>query len=174
VRRTFYEYDGTISKDESGYLFNFQDRRGSAPLLEAKVDLTGMVSMASDCAKYMMCGVPYPDSRYVKNRLNGTWLPREIPIEPATDEPLVLLNKTILEDGKTVRFEFEIRFTDHSTLYIEPYVDATITKWSLLESYLSTTPPYYMFFTSNSPPYHIYYSYGIDNTPLDFSIDITV
>nr|XP_017000980.2 endoplasmic reticulum metallopeptidase 1-like [Drosophila takahashii] len=162
VRRIFYEYDGTVSKDESGYLFNFQDRRGSAPLIEAGVDLTGSVSMASDCSKYMMCGVPYPDSRYVKSRLNGTWLAREkvIPI-PTTEEPLVLLNKTILDDGITVRFVFEIRFTDHSTLYIQPYVDATITKWSLDESYLSSTPPYYMFFT-----------YGVDGSPLIVTIEI--
>ncbi|XP_017077538.1 endoplasmic reticulum metallopeptidase 1-like [Drosophila eugracilis] len=161
VRRTFYEYDGAISKDESGYLFNFQDRRGSAPLVEAKVDLTGMVSMASDCEKYMMCGVPYPDSRYVKSRLNGTWLPREIPIEPATDKPLELLNKTVLEDGITVRFEFKINFTDHSTLYIQPYEDATITYWSLLESYLSSTPPYYLFFT-----------YGVDDSPVSLILEI--
>ncbi|KAH8270871.1 hypothetical protein KR018_008083, partial [Drosophila ironensis] len=159
VRRVFYEYDGTVSKDESGYLFNFQDRRGSAPLTEAGVDLTGMVSMATDCGKYMMCGVPYPDSRYVKARLNGTWITRDTPIEIEADEPLQLVNKTI--DGNTVRFEFLIDFTDHSTLYIQPYEDANITNWSLLESYLSATPPYYLFFT-----------YGVDGTPFSLTLEI--
>ncbi|XP_017128845.1 endoplasmic reticulum metallopeptidase 1-like [Drosophila elegans] len=161
VRRTFYEYDGTVSKDESGYLFNFQDRRGSAPLVEANVDLAGMVSMASDCAKYMMCGVPYPDARYVKSRLNGTWLARDVPIEPSTDSPLELLSKTVLADGQTVRLEFKINFTDHSTLYIQPFEDVTISSWSLLDSLLASTPPYYLFFT-----------YGVDGSPVNLTLEI--
>lgn len=32
VQRVFYEYDGSISKNESGYYFDFQDRRIHYPI----------------------------------------------------------------------------------------------------------------------------------------------
>ncbi|EDW48592.1 GM21956 [Drosophila sechellia] len=126
VRRVFYEYDGTVSKDESGYLFNVQDRRGLTPLLKSNMDLTGLVNMTSDCAKYMMCGMPLYDHRWVES----------------------------------VQMEFELETSDHTRIFIDPNEDVIISDWSFLKEYLTT----------NSPPYHIYYSFGIDNTPLRFRI----
>ncbi|XP_016927391.3 endoplasmic reticulum metallopeptidase 1 [Drosophila suzukii] len=163
VRRVFYEYDGTVSKDESGYLFSFQDRRGVSPLKDTNVDLTGLVNMTSDCAKYMMCGMPLYDHRWVEAMDDTMWLPRENPVWTPAEPILELRNKTVLADGKTIRFQFNLNCTDHTSIFINPNEDVTVSSWSFLEEYLTT----------NSPPYHIYYSYGIDNTPLDFSIDIT-
>ncbi|KAH8389309.1 hypothetical protein KR200_011888, partial [Drosophila serrata] len=161
VRRIFYEYDGTVSKDESGYLFNLQDRRGSAPLIEAGVDLTGMVSIAPDCEKYLFCGMPIPDSRYMNARLNGTWLPRVEPVETIPGKPMEVLSRKLLDDGKTLQLVIRLHFTTHSSLFIEPYADVTISKWSLLASYLSSPPPYYVFF-----------SHGVDASPLDLTIEL--
>ncbi|XP_033234499.1 endoplasmic reticulum metallopeptidase 1-like isoform X1 [Drosophila pseudoobscura] len=163
VRRVFYEYDGTVSKDESGYLFNFQDRRGAAPLKGTKVNLTGLVSMASDCEKHMLCGVPLYDHRWVESRENGMWLPREQPVETPSVPVLELLSKTVLPNNKTVRFEFNLTCPDHTSLFIQPYDDVTVSNWSFLLSY---TVQY-------TPPYHIYFSYGIDNAPLNFFMELT-
>uniref|UniRef100_A0A6P4EJ56 FXNA-like protease n=1 Tax=Drosophila rhopaloa TaxID=1041015 RepID=A0A6P4EJ56_DRORH len=146
VRRIFYEYGGTVIKDDSGYQFNFQDRRGSAPLRDANVNLTGLVSMESDCAKYKLCGM---------------WLPRKTPVETVPEKPIELLNRTVLSDGKTLRIELKISFADHSSLLIQPNEDVTINKWSFLESFLSTTPPYYVIFSS-----------GVDNSPVIFTLEL--
>nr|NP_611418.1 uncharacterized protein Dmel_CG10081, isoform A [Drosophila melanogaster]AAF57569.1 uncharacterized protein Dmel_CG10081, isoform A [Drosophila melanogaster]AAY55128.2 RE61138p [Drosophila melanogaster]AOQ11175.1 CG10081-RA [synthetic construct] len=162
VRRIFYEYDGTVSKDESGYLFNLQDRRGLTPLLESNVDLTGLVNMTSDCAKYMMCGMPLYDHRWVEAMETTMWLPRKNPVWTPAEPILKQLNKTVLADGQTVQFEFELTTSDHTSIFISPNEDVIISNWSFLKEYLTT----------NSPPYHIYYSFGIDNTPLRFHIEL--
>ncbi|KAH8270868.1 hypothetical protein KR018_008072 [Drosophila ironensis] len=157
VRRTFYEYDGTISKDDSGYLFNLQDRRGPNPL-----NITGLVSVSEDCDKYLMCGGPMYDHRWVKNRLKALWLPRLEPIEVPYDVQLELLSKTVREDNSTVRFEFRANCTDHCSVFIQPNTDVTIADWSFLPSYIGT-----------QTTYHIYFTYGKDNSPLRFFIDFS-
>ncbi|XP_020803382.1 endoplasmic reticulum metallopeptidase 1 isoform X1 [Drosophila serrata] len=162
VRRVFYEYDGTVSKDESGYLFNFQDRRGYAPLVASGVDLTGMVNMTSDCDNYMMCGMPLYDHRWVEAMDTLMWLPRKTPVWTPAEPILELLGKNLLENGKTIRFVFNLTCTDHTSIFIQPKTDVTISNWSFVEHYTTTY----------KPPYHIYFSFGIDDTPLYFSIDI--
>ncbi|XP_022228995.2 endoplasmic reticulum metallopeptidase 1-like isoform X2 [Drosophila obscura] len=162
VRRTFYEYDGSVSKDDSGYLFNFQDRRGPAPLKGTKVNLTGLASIESDCSKYMMCGVPLYDHRWVKNRLKGMWLPRNAPIETPSVPTLELLNKTVLEDGKTVRLEFTTAVTDHTSVFIQPYEDVAVTNWTFPTAYIG-----------QQTTYHIYFSHGKDDTALSFFIELS-
>ncbi|XP_017150675.1 endoplasmic reticulum metallopeptidase 1 isoform X1 [Drosophila miranda] len=161
VRRTFYEYDGSVSKEDSGYLFNFQDRRGPAPLKGTKANLTGLVSIEADCAKYMMCGYPLYDHRWVKNRLKGMWLPRETPVETPSVPTFELLNKTVLEDGKTVRFEFRAEVTDHTSVFIQPYEDVAVTNWSFPIDYIG-----------QQTTYHIYFAHGKDNTALSFFIEL--
>ncbi|EDW61967.2 endoplasmic reticulum metallopeptidase 1 [Drosophila virilis] len=163
VRNIFYEYDGTVSKDESGYLFNFQDRREEKPLLGTNVNLTGLVSIKSKCEQHMMCGMPLYDSSYVLNRLQAKWLPRLEPIEPPALLTLEMLNKTVL-DSTTVRFEFSLEGPPQMRLFIQPYEDVLISNWSFLDSYLETplTPPL---------PYFISFNYGIDNSPLKFFLE---
>ncbi|XP_034654188.1 endoplasmic reticulum metallopeptidase 1-like [Drosophila subobscura] len=161
ARRVFYEYDGAISKDESGYVFDFQDRRGPSPLKGTRVNLTGLVSMKSDCEKYMFCGVPLNYKTSESARVNGMWLPREQPVEVPSVPVLELLNKTVLADNQTVRFEFNLTCPDQTSLIIQPYADVTITNWSFLVSQLQTTSPYL-----------INFSYGIDNSPLNIFIEL--
>ncbi|EDW60407.1 endoplasmic reticulum metallopeptidase 1 [Drosophila virilis] len=165
VRKIFYEYDGTISKDESGYLFSFQDRREAAPMM---MRMAGAENMIHDCDKHMMCGVPLYDERWVDNRLEGVWLPREKPIEPPAKTELTLLSKTILENNTTARFEFKLVGPDHMSLFIQPYEDdfVAVSDWSFERSYLEDPPPHPL-------SYHIYFTYGIDTSPLEFYLDIS-
>ncbi|KAH8290309.1 hypothetical protein KR054_001805, partial [Drosophila jambulina] len=162
VRRVFYEYDGTVSKDESGYLFNFQDRRGYAPLVKAGVNLTGLRNMTSDCSNYMMCGMPLYDHRWVEAMEETMWLPRKTPVWTPAEPILELLGKNLLDDGKTMRFEFNLTCTDHTSIFIQPNEDVKISNWSFIKNYTTTY----------KPPYHIYFSFGIDNSPLIFNLDI--
>ncbi|XP_030558328.1 endoplasmic reticulum metallopeptidase 1-like [Drosophila novamexicana] len=165
VRNMFYEYDGTLSKDESGYLFNFQDRREEKPLLGTKVNLTGLVSIQSDCETHMMCGMPLYDYRYAQNRLQSKWLPRSEPIEPPASSSLELLSKTVVNET-TVRFEFNLTGPSHMSVFIQPYEDVEISDWSFLRSYLENPP-------AAPLSYHIYFTYGIDSSPLNFFLEIS-
>ncbi|EDV35717.1 uncharacterized protein Dana_GF12334 [Drosophila ananassae] len=162
VRRTFYEYDGSVSKDDSGYLFNLQDRRGPNPLKDSEVNLTGLVSVASDCDKYLMCGYPMYDHRWVKNRRNALYLPRSEPVVVPYEVKLELLNRTILENNVTVRFEFRANCTDHCSLFIKPETDVKISNWSFHPAYIGT-----------QTTYHIYFTYGKDKSPLTFFIEFS-
>ncbi|EDW01022.1 GH20683 [Drosophila grimshawi] len=165
VRKTFYEYDGSLSRDESGYLFNFQDRLEEKPLLDTNVDLTGLVNIKTECEKHMMCGMPLYDYRFVENRLQSKWLPRAEPIVPPGVTTLEVLRKTIL-NSTTVQFEFHLMGPAQMSLFIEPYEDVTIMDWSFLRSYLEKPPPYPL-------SYHIFFNYGIDSSPLKFFIQIS-
>ncbi|KAH8290303.1 hypothetical protein KR054_001803 [Drosophila jambulina] len=161
VRRTFYEYDGSVSKDESGYLFNFQDRRGPNPLKNTRVNLTGLVSVAADCDKYMMCGFPFYDHRWVKSRLQAMWLPRAEPIVLPPVPQLVQVSKTLLEDNVTMHIEYSVQASDHASIFFQTYPDVVIKNSSLPAGYIGQN-------TVN----HIYFTYGKDNAPLTFWFDI--
>ncbi|XP_030081306.1 endoplasmic reticulum metallopeptidase 1-like [Drosophila hydei] len=159
VRNMFYEYDGTLGRDESGYLFSFQDRREEKPLLGTKVNLTGLVSIKSRCKAEMMCGMPLYDYRFTKSRLQSKWLPRSEPIVPPGISTLDMLNKTVL-NATNVRFEFNLTGPSHMSLFIQPYENVKISNWSFLPSYLDTPLPY-----------HIYLTYGIDSSPYNFFVE---
>ncbi|XP_034102180.1 endoplasmic reticulum metallopeptidase 1-like [Drosophila albomicans] len=165
VRRIFYEYDGNVSKDESGYLFNFQDRREYRPY--AGVNLTGLIRTEPQCEEYMMCGMPLFDERWVENRLQGGWLPRET-IEPPYPTTLELLNKTVLENNTTVRFNFRVSGPPHLNIYLQSYKNdfVTITDWSFSQSYLQTPP--------EAPlSYHLFMTFGLTRPPMDFYVELS-
>ncbi|KAH8297368.1 hypothetical protein KR044_010979, partial [Drosophila immigrans] len=165
VRRIFYEYDGTVSSDESGYLFNFQDRREDRPY--AGVNLTGSVRTEPQCEEHMMCGMPLFDERWVGNRLQGMWLPRET-IEPPSPTKLELLSKIVLETNTTVRFNFRVSGPPHLSLFIEPYKDdfVNITDWSFSQSYLKNPP-------AAPLSYHLFITFGVSNPTLDFCLELS-
>ncbi|KAH8372492.1 hypothetical protein KR093_011712, partial [Drosophila rubida] len=160
VRNIYYDYDGTVSKDESGYLMLFEDRRREQPLLGTNVNLTNMVSLKSACDKHMMCGMPLYDNRFVTQRYESSWIPRSEPIEPPIPTTLVLLSKTVL-NATTVRFEFSLAGPTIMRLFIKAEEDVTISNWSFLRTYLENPPP--------APiPHQIYLKYFTDDTPFKF------
>ncbi|XP_034476003.1 endoplasmic reticulum metallopeptidase 1-like [Drosophila innubila] len=165
VRNKFYEYDGTLSKDESGYLFLYQDRRKETVLDGSNVNLTGLVSIKSNCEKHMMCGMPLYDYRYVQQRLESKWLPRDTPIEPPGSTTLEMLNKTII-NSTTCRFEYNLTGPAQMSIFFQTYEDVTITNWSFLMSYLKNPPKYPL-------SYHIFFNYGIDSSSLHFFVEVS-
>ncbi|XP_062133874.1 LOW QUALITY PROTEIN: endoplasmic reticulum metallopeptidase 1-like [Drosophila sulfurigaster albostrigata] len=163
VRNKFYEYDGSLSKDESGYLFLYQDRRKETVLEGTNVNLSGLVSVTSRCEKYMMCGMPLYDSRYVQQRLDTKWMPRSIPVTPPGSTKLELLSKTII-NSTTCRFEYNLTGPPQMSLFFEAYEDVTIINWSFLESYLNNPPAHPL-------AYHILINQGIDSSPMNFFVE---
>ncbi|SPP74188.1 endoplasmic reticulum metallopeptidase 1-like [Drosophila guanche] len=164
VRRIFYEYDGAVSLNDSGYYFDFQDRRLYYPLEDTSVNLTGLVSTEADCSKYLMCGVPCFNHRWCTTRSSSHWLPRDEPVAIPAAASLQLLSKTILQSGNVVRYEFEMSGPPHMRLYIQPLDGVTVEDWSFIRNMLDEPDKY-------SAPYHIFFSYGRDSTPLKFHID---
>ncbi|XP_060655349.1 endoplasmic reticulum metallopeptidase 1-like [Drosophila nasuta] len=162
VRNKFYEYDGSLSKDESGYLFMYQDRRTETVLEGTNVNLTGLVSLQSRCEKYMMCGMPL-DERYSQQRLQSKWMPRSNLIIAPGSTKLELLSKTII-NSTTCRFEYNLTGPPQMGLFFQAYEDVTITNWSFLESYLNNPPVYPLSF-------HIFINYGIDSSPINFFVE---
>ncbi|KAH8418650.1 hypothetical protein KR222_008447, partial [Zaprionus bogoriensis] len=167
VRKILYDYDGTVSKDESGYLFNFQDRREYKPYVG--VNLTGSWRTKSDCDKHMMCGVPLYDERWVNNRLQGMWVPRATVIPPSPTT-LKLISKTVLENNTTSRFIFNLSGPHHISLFLQPYRDdfVSISNWSFSQSYLKSPPAFPL-------AYHIYMTFGASNASVqqNFFVDVS-
>lgn len=168
MRRIFYEYDGTVSKDESGYLFNFQDRREYTPY--AGVNLTGNWRTKIDCDDHMMCGLPLYDERWVENRLQGMWVPRAT-ITPPTPTTLELVSKTLLANSTTVRYAFNLTGPHHMSLFLQAFKEdfVTISNWSFSQTYLQSPP--------TSPlAYHIFMTFGSGNATAqqNFFVDISV
>lgn len=165
VQRTFYEYDGSVSLSDSGYYFDFQDRRLQYPLEDTSVNLTGLQAVGDDCDKYLMCGVPCFNHRWCKARTTAHWLPREEVAIPGNSS-LDLLGKTIL-NSTYVRFEFEVSGPPHIGIFIQPLDGVSVEDWSFIRNMLDEPEDYTL-------PYQIFFSYGKNNSPLKFHIDFEV
>ncbi|XP_020801014.1 endoplasmic reticulum metallopeptidase 1-like [Drosophila serrata] len=161
THRMFYEYNGTMSHSDFGYYFSYQDRRGLSPLQDSNVDLTGIVSMEEFCDDYVMCGAPCYYS--CGGRRRARWLPRESGIQMPGEVILEFLGKTVSEANKTVRFNFELTGPSQMNIFIQPVGEAKVTDWSFLQDIRERY----------QPPYHIFFSYGIDNSPFKFFVELT-
>ncbi|XP_050743428.1 endoplasmic reticulum metallopeptidase 1 [Drosophila biarmipes] len=161
TNRIFYNYDGSVSHSDSGYYFVYQDRRGLTPLEDSGVNLTGLVSVEPDCDKYVMCGAPC--FYFCGGVRNAGWLPREV-VSPG-EITLELLEKRISDTEHQIRFEFEVTGPPHMNIFIQPVGVAEVTDWSFERKLLDDPDTY-------QPPYNIFFSYGKDDSPLKFYIDI--
>lgn len=167
MRRIFYEYDGSISLDDSGYYFDFQDRRLFHPLEGTSIKLSGLHSIKEDCDKHLMCGVPCFNHRWCKARTTGHWLGREEEVTIPGSTSLVLLAKTVLANEAKVRYEFELSGPPHMVLFIQPLEGVSVDDWSFIRNMLDEPNKYTL-------PHQIFFSYGKDNSPLKFHIDFVV
>ncbi|XP_033153297.1 endoplasmic reticulum metallopeptidase 1 isoform X2 [Drosophila mauritiana] len=164
TRRMFYEYDGNLSVNDSGYYFDYQDRRALRPLKDYAVNLTGLTSVDGYCDRYVMCGLPCFWSSWCRGISSAAWLPREEEVAVPGNLELNLLNKTLSKSGNSARFEFELAGPPHMGLYIRPLDGVAVEDWSFIRTMLDKPDKY-------SPPYQIYFSYGVDSSPFKFHID---
>ncbi|KAH8386241.1 hypothetical protein KR200_007728, partial [Drosophila serrata] len=167
VHRKFYEYDGSVSLEDSGYYFDLQDRRLETPLLD-KINLTGLTRLDEECKTEMKCGMPCFNHRWCAAVKDARWLPRDVPVDLPGIPILQLLNKTVIgtESDPRFRFEFVVSGPPRLSLFILPLDGVKFLKWSFLMGMLDNPSVY-------KPPYHIFFGYGSDNTPINFYIELT-
>ncbi|KAH8401893.1 hypothetical protein KR009_008524 [Drosophila setifemur] len=164
TRRYFYEYDGSVSRSDSGYYFDYQDRRALNPFKDSKLDLTGLTPVKDDCDKYVMCGIPCFYYSWCTWREWDGWLPRESEVIIPGELNLTFLGKTLLEPN-TTRLEFELSGPPHMNVFVQPVGDSKVVNWSFDRQMLDEPEEF-------QPPYQIFFSYGTDNSSLKYYIDM--
>ncbi|XP_002138480.2 endoplasmic reticulum metallopeptidase 1 [Drosophila pseudoobscura] len=164
TRRIFYEYDGSVSVNDSGYYFDYQDRRALRPLMHSSANLTGLTSVEPYCDKYVVCGMPCFWSSWCRSLSSAAWLPRDQEVIAPANLGLELLDKSVIVGGKTVRYAFELAGPPHMSLFIRPLKGVVIEDWSFIRNMLDEPEKY-------AAPYQIYFSYGTGSAPINFHID---
>ncbi|KAH8416137.1 hypothetical protein KR222_008967, partial [Zaprionus bogoriensis] len=162
VHRRFYEYNGSISLEDSGYYFDPQDRRLAQPL-EETLDLSELVSVESDCDTRMMCGIPCFNHRWCETRKAALWLPRKEPVVVPGVTRLELLNKTELHDGYRVQYDFKLTGPARMSIFLKPVDGCKMLDWSFLRGMLDNPATY-------RPPYHIFFAWAADDAPIVFHL----
>lgn len=168
VHRKFYEYDGSLSLEDSGYYFDLQDRRMESPLLD-RINLTGFTRLDEACKTHMKCGMPCFNHRWCDAVEDAHWLPRDEPVDLPGTPVLDLLNKTLLgnESDARVYYEFSVSGPPRMSLFIQPLDGVKMLKWSFLQGMLDNPSVY-------KPPYHIFIGYGSDSSPIRFNFELAV
>ncbi|KAH8301329.1 hypothetical protein KR059_000274 [Drosophila kikkawai] len=165
TRRVFHEFDGSVSHSDSGYYFDYQDRRAFNPLQDTSLDLTGLQPVKNDCDNYVMCGIPCFYYSWCRWRQWAGWLPRESEVEIPGELTFEFLGKTILESGTTARYHFQQSGPPHMNVFIQPVGEAVVEDWSFVRDMLDDPEEF-------QPPYQIFFSYGTNDNPLTFHIDM--
>lgn len=96
-------------------------------------------------------------------RESSFWIPG--PSVKLNRHPKVEVTRvTEMKNTDIVRYDFKLSGPDHMSIFINP-INATVVNWSFHDTPLRM---------EWKPPYFIYFSYGIDSTPLSFYIDFKV
>lgn len=118
------------------------------------------------CDEEMFCGMPLYNHRWNKAREYSLWIPlNEAPQIPSAYPNLTLYEVEELEEETQRRFNFTLTGPDHMTIFINVKNNAKILDWSFNNTLIRE---------NEAPPHFIYFSYGLDNSPLEFSIDVEV
>ncbi|KAL5289346.1 hypothetical protein ACFFRR_009469 [Megaselia abdita] len=159
TQRTFYNFDNTIRKQDSGYYILPQDRRTySVDKYISRAEKSR--SLNHDCETEVFCGLPLYNHRWHAARESSFWIPG--PSVKLNNHPKIEIKKvTEMKKTDVVRYDFKLTGPDHMTIFINP-INATVVSWSFHDTPLRM---------QWKPPYFIYFSYGIDSTPLSFYID---
>ncbi|XP_030385725.1 endoplasmic reticulum metallopeptidase 1 [Scaptodrosophila lebanonensis] len=161
--RRLHNADGSTRIDESGIYVYPQDRRFN--IAQDYINKIGETHKVSEyCNEEMFCGLPLYNHRWHKAREYSLWIPlKEAPQIPTVYPNLTLQESTELESPTRKRFTFILEGPDHMTIFVNVKNDAKILDWSFNDTLIRENEP---------PPHFIYFSYGIDNSALEFTIDV--
>lgn len=110
--------------------------------------------------------MPLYNHRWNKAREYSLWIPlNEAPQIPSAYPNLTLQEVEELDEETQRRFNFTLVGPDHMTIFINVKNNAKIVDWSFNDTLIRE---------NEAPPHFIYFSYGLDNSPLEFSIDVEV
>ncbi|XP_068144103.1 endoplasmic reticulum metallopeptidase 1-like [Drosophila tropicalis] len=162
VNRRFYDFDGNLSLEDSGYYLHLLDRHKEQPLHQT-MNLTNLQRMGDTCGDELMCGIPC--YRWCASRNEARWLPRWEPVELPYPTVLKLINKTVLDNGYRVRYFFQLSGPPNLGLFVKPKLGVKLLKWSFDQKMLDYAGTY-------KPPLQILITYGKDSSPIDFYFEL--
>ncbi|XP_034478527.1 endoplasmic reticulum metallopeptidase 1 isoform X2 [Drosophila innubila] len=163
AHRVLHNADGTTRTDESGIYIYPQDRR--IHIADDELKALGHAHKVSEfCDEEMFCGMPLYNHRWHKDREYSLWIPTNLkPQIPTAYPSLTLQEITELEDSTKRRFNFSLVGPDHMTIFVNVKNNAKLLDWSFNETLIRENEP---------PPHFVYFSYGLDNSALEFTIDV--
>ncbi|XP_055918140.1 endoplasmic reticulum metallopeptidase 1-like isoform X2 [Eupeodes corollae] len=160
IRRLFHEADSTISRNDSGYYFDLQDRRQFNHIKDV-FDTSKLADMSEECNKHIFCGFPVFNHRWNRNKVLSQWLPSDDYLIPGSPKLTLVSKNVTLNSSSTVRYDFELTGPSHMGIYLNPLNRSKIIEWSFLNTMLED---------KWNPPYFIYFSMGKDKSPLAFYV----
>ncbi|KAH8321631.1 hypothetical protein KR074_010538, partial [Drosophila pseudoananassae] len=165
AHRRLHNADGSTRIDESGLYIYPQDRRFD--IAHDQIEAVGETHKVSDfCHEEMFCGMPLYNHRWNKAREYSLWVETSEQPEIPTEYPKLVLQDSIeLESAGQRRFNFTLEGPSHMGIFINVKNDARILNWSFNDTLLRE---------NEEPPFMVYFSYGLDDSPLEFTIDVEV
>ncbi|KAH8270873.1 hypothetical protein KR018_010625, partial [Drosophila ironensis] len=160
--RTFHNGDpaSTVSHTDSGYFVLPVDRRPHTvdDILFDNTNYTKAERMS--CDSEIMCGYPIYSSRWLNAVDNSYFVPGPEPNKGYLPT-LSILDKSS-SSATNIKFDLEISGPDHISMFILPLNDTKLVDWSFTKEPLEQNV---------KPPYYVYWSYALDPTPLQFSLE---
>lgn len=164
IRRLFHEADSSISRNDSGYYFDLQDRRQFNHIKDV-FDTSKLADMSEECNKHIFCGFPVFDHRWNKAKVLSQWLPSDDNSIPGSPKLTVISKNITLNSSSTIRYDFELSGPSHMGIYLNPLNGSKIIDWSFLDTMLQD---------NWKPPFFIYFSMGKDKSPLEFYVTLEI
>lgn len=159
ARRVLNDFNSSVRLNDSGIYVYPQDRRKSSiddlvPVMKRGVGLSNF------CKTEMFCGVPAYNHRWNKASEHSTWIDFSAPNLPSMPH-LEVMAKIV--SPNSARYDFKLTGPDHMTIFIGTKNDAKVRSWTFNDTALRE---------NWEQPYFIYFSYGVDPTPLQFFVEV--
>jgi hypothetical protein len=131
TRRTFYESDGSVRRNDSGYLIVNWDRQSPGSVANSLPEMARAVR--TDCAAELLCGMPLVGQLVY----HSSWIPH-VSARPAADNVAAELpsatNTEVVVTGtgdhRRRRMHFNITGPERINVYVSPYPGTRLTSWS--------------------------------------------
>ncbi|XP_060528863.1 endoplasmic reticulum metallopeptidase 1-like [Cylas formicarius] len=164
TKRTFHDVSGAVVNESGGYWIADMDVN-SPHTVDRHVPLMRTAKLVrEECDRYLYCGLPY-----LVPVLTMIWKTHWVPgPEPVILTP-VSLNVKRQKTPAGQRIFLEVHGPTHIGVMFSPVRGVKILNWSLPPDHPLAGPSW-----QGRDTYFIYYAYGLDPVPLNFSIDFEI
>lgn len=163
TKRVFYNKDSNINRTDFGYYILPMDKRSLSPFKGNLENVTLLPITKDNCEKEINCGIPSYMLRMNSMKYNSFWSPTNDKPNLINEPKLKLITKIPINMTLT-RYKFELNGPDHMTILIASKNNNNeLIEWSFNKNLTKSN--------DWMTPYFIYFSYGIDSTPLKFYLD---
>lgn len=166
TERSYYDINGTMTRNDSGYILIPLDRYFPTTIKDIISD-TNYTRTGKDCSEMLYCGVPVYISKFKPLSNYSYWIPAERPVIPNEYKAgISLLNKTAISES-TFRYSFEIAGPAHLQIFFNPLNQSQLVSWSVCDEF-----PTKKFFKEST--YFLTFRNGIDSNSFQFYLDFKV